>query len=364
MNNHLIYKIALTMVPLVGPKLARNLIAYCGSPEAVFTENKRHLVKIPGIGTMIADSIAGFNGFARAEKELEFVEKNKINVLFYLDEDYPERLRDLEDAPLILYFKGNSKLNKPKVLGIVGTRKASNYGKNFCNNIVEALKDYNPLIISGLAFGIDYCAHKAALANQLETVAVLGHGLDTLYPSQHRSIALEMIEKGGLITEFISGTTPEKQNFPQRNRIVAGMIDALLVVETGVRGGALITAEITNSYNREVFAVPGRIDDDLSAGCNNLIKKNKACLIENVADIAFHLGWDIIQKQHNDKKNVIAMLDEQEKLIYNFIKNKDKIHIDQIAAETGKTISELSVLLLELEFKGLLITLPGKFYKV
>jgi len=364
MENQLLYKIALTQIPMVGPKLARNLVAYCGSAEAIFKERKTHLSKIPGIGNIIANSVYSFDDFSIAEKEVAFIEKNKINALFYLDNNYPERMRDIEDAPIMIYGKGNFVLNLPKVIGIVGTRKATNYGKAWCNQLIQDLIPYKPLIVSGLAYGVDYTAHKAAVQNKLPTVGVLGHGLDTLYPSSHRNLALEMIADGGLLTEYISGTPPDKQNFPQRNRIIAGLIDALIVVETGERGGALITAEIANSYNRDVFALPGRVDDVLSSGCNKLIKQNKASLIECASDIAYNLGWDILKTSLIDKSKIINELELNHQEIYQLIKKNDKTHIDQMMAVSGKTASDLSVALLELEFKGLIHCLPGKFYKI
>ncbi|HPD65948.1 MAG TPA: DNA-processing protein DprA [Bacteroidia bacterium] len=364
MNQDLVYKISLTLVPGVGPVLARNLIAYCGSPEAVFTERKNHLQKVPGIGATIAEAITSFTRFDRAEKEIDFIQKHNIRALFYLDEEYPARLKEVEDAPVVLYVKGKQNLNVAKVLGVVGTRKATFYGKTVSNQIIAALKPFNVLIISGLALGIDYIAHRAALNNDLPTAAVLGHGLDSIYPGQHRAIAAEIASKGCLITEYLSGTPPDKPNFPERNRIVAGMVDAVLVVETGVKGGALITAELANSYNREVFAIPGRTDDLLSAGCNRLIKHNKACLVENAEDIAYHLGWDISQTNtHDDIAGKIAELSEAELQVYNFLKNNNKTHIDQITSGIGKPVSELSVILLGLEFKGLIHTLPGNFYQ-
>lgn len=364
MKDDLLYKISLTLIPNVGPVLAKNLIAYCGSPEAVFTERKNHLEKIPGIGPIIAGSIISFKHFDRAEKEIEFLQKNNIQAMFYLDEQYPSRLKELDDAPVLLYCKGNLNLNVPRILGVVGTRKASTYGKTVCSKLISDLKPYNVLIVSGLALGIDYVAHRSALQNNLPTAAVLGHGLDTIYPGQHRTIAAEIATKGCLVTEYLSGTPPDKTNFPERNRIVAGLVDAILVIETALKGGALITADIANSYNREVFAIPGRLDDTLSAGCNKLIKLNKACLIDSVDDIAFHLGWQqTIINDKVDTESKLSGLNQNELTVYHYLKNKDKTHIDQIVSTLAKPVSEISVILLNMEFMGLIVSLPGNFYK-
>lgn len=363
-DDKLLHVIALQMVPLVGPTLAKNLIAYCGSPEAVFKEKKIHLLKIPGIGNKTSQSILSFRDFKRAEQEIDFIRKHHIRAFFYLDEEYPRRLRDIEDAPILLYFKGAADLNRQKVLAFVGTRNATDYGKKMCAGLVEGLQPYDVLIVSGLAFGIDHSAHKTALNLDMKTVGVLGHGLDTIYPSQHRSLAVKMVANGGLLTEFPSGTKPDKENFPARNRVVAGMVDGVVVVESASRGGALITAEIANTYNREVFAVPGRTTDEMSAGCNKLIRFNKACMIESVNDLAYHLGWDIKNKQLKENKPNFAELSDIEKNIIENIRKEEKIHIDKLLYTVKINLPELSLILLDLEFRGIIKTLPGNIYKI
>jgi DNA processing protein len=362
-REQLTYIIALQQIAFVGPVHAKNLIAYCGSPEGIFSEKKAHLKKIPGIGEKIAHNIWQYKDFEIAEKEMIFIEKHNIKPLFYLDEEYPSRLKDVEDAPILLFYKGNATLNGPKMLAVVGTRSATNYGKRICDEIVSALKDYNVTIVSGLAFGIDHCAHKASVKNNIPTIGVLAHGLDTIYPSQHRSIAINMLNNGGLLTEYISGTQPNRENFPMRNRIVAGMTDAVLVVETARRGGALITAEIAYSYNREVLAVPGRSEDEMSAGCNHYIKINKACLVESANDIAYLMGWDLKSLPTKKPPTDISKLSQTEQELMKVLKSAEKTHIDKLVNEMDLSHPELSLALLDLEFRGFLQALPGNFYK-
>ncbi|MEA3497251.1 MAG: DNA-processing protein DprA [Bacteroidota bacterium] len=363
-SEHLKYVIALQMVPLIGPKSAKSLISFCGSPEAVFKEKKSHLVKIPGIGESMSSKIVKFNNFDKVDKELDFIEKHNIKPLFYWNEEYPKRLIHIEDAPVMLYYNGNADLNAQKIIGIVGTRSATNYGKDFCTKLVKELAEFDVTIISGLAYGIDYCAHKEAVNNNLPTIGVLAHGLDTLYPFQHRDLALKMIENGGLLTEFPTETNPNRENFPKRNRIVAGMVDGLIVVESPKRGGALITAEIAYSYDRELFAVPGRNNDKTSEGCNNLIRIQKANILTEAKDIAYHLGWDMKKRKKVKKKINISSLSEIEKLIVLTIQANEKIHIDKLATLAGQNSSKLPILLLELEFKDFIQPLPGNFYRI
>ena len=362
-HDELLYQIALTMVPKVGAVLSRTLLAYCGSAKDVFKQTKGQLLRIPGIGEKIASEITGFADMPRAEKEIAFIEKHKIKTLTFLDKEYPQRMRDLADAPFIIYSKGNIQLNTPRMIAIVGTRKASEYAKNITQKIVEELKPYNVTIISGLAYGIDAVAHKTAVKNEIPTIGVMATGLDIIYPAANKSLATSMLELGGIVTEYPSGVHPDMEHFPARNRIVAGMSDATIVIESAARGGSLITAEIANSYDRDVFAVPGRAGEPLSAGCNHLIKVNKAHLIETAADLAYILGWDENQKPVK-KKQMPTGLSNTEQDIYELLKEKEKIEIDHISMATGYTSAELSIILLEMEFKGILQTLPGKCYRL
>ncbi len=364
-NNSLKYKIGISLIPGIGCITAKKIIAYIGSVEGVFKEKERTLLKIPGIGKNLSREIVNQNILDKAEQEVEFISKYNINTLFYLDKEYPERLKHCEDAPVMLFIKGKADLKQSKIISIVGTRSATKLGKEICNNLVKDLADrgHNVIIVSGLAYGIDVCAHKAALKNNLKTLAVLGHGLDTIYPSLHKSIARDIANQGALITEFLSKSNPDRENFIKRNRIIAGLSDATIVVESGIKGGALITADIANSYNRDVFAFPGRINDKFSAGCNRLIKINKAALIESVNDIEYILGWDVSAKISAPKqRKIFVELTEEEKIIIDFLKEKGEIDIDLISLETKLPVSKVSSILLNLEFSGLIKSLPGKVY--
>jgi len=363
--NDLLYKLALTLIPGVGSVNGKSLVAYCGGVQAIFMEKKRALLKIPGIGEQTVNAISNHNVFARAEEELEFIERNKILPLFYLDKEYPIRLKQCHDSPLMLYYKGNSDLNVPKVVAMVGTRKATEYGRDVCRKIIEGLVEHNVLVISGLAYGIDTWSHKAALDNKLETVGVLGHGLDRIYPFANRSLAEKMAESGGLLCEYMSNTLPDRENFPMRNRIIAGMSDAVIVVEAGSTGGALITAEIANSYSRDVFAVPGRLGDPHSEGCNKLIKINKAALIQSAKDISYLLNWDEVKTQKKSvQRQLFQTLTPDEEVIVNTLKEQGDLDIDTLLIETSILPAKAASILLNMEFEGIIRCLPGKVYRL
>mgnify|MGYP005629217477 CR=1 FL=1 len=292
----LAYQIGIDMIPKIGSINAKRLIAYCGGVEAVFQQSKSALAKVPGIGKIISHEIANQKILDRAKREVDFTVKHNIKSYFYLDSDYPERLKNCDDGPVVIFVKAKSSinLNNPKVISIVGTRSITSYGKDICNSLVEKIveRGHKPIVVSGLAYGVDVCAHKASLKNDTPTVAVLGHGLDSMYPASHRNVAREIYEHGALITDFPSNTPCERNNFIKRNRIIAGLSDATIIIESAERGGSLITADIAVSYNREVFAIPGPVDNKYSKGCNLLIKSNKAALIESAEDIEFQLGWE------------------------------------------------------------------------
>ncbi|MBK7431830.1 MAG: DNA-protecting protein DprA [Bacteroidetes bacterium] len=291
-DEQLIYKLALHLLPGIGPVSARNLVSYCGGVKEIFHTRKSDLQRIPFIGTERAKEILKYKNFNKIQEELDQIKKNKIETLFYLDKNYPQRLRNCEDAPILLFYKGNADLNSEKIISIVGTRHITSYGKEFTEKFVKEISEYRPLIISGLAYGVDIQAHKSSLKYGLPTVGVVAHGLDKMYPADNAATAEKMLLNGGLLTEYIHGTKPERDNFPARNRIVAGLTDAVIVIESATRGGALITAEIANSYNRDVFALPGRINDLYSKGCHALIKQNKAMIFESAADIADAMNWN------------------------------------------------------------------------
>jgi DNA processing protein len=356
--------LALWAVPGIGSITARKLIAYAGSVEGVFGLSKTMLLKIPGIGPQLASAILNSEGFKKAEDEMAFADKYKINIHTFFDTTYPYRLKQCEDAPLVLFSKGAPINENRKYIAMVGTRNATQYGKDFCERFIEDLsvRGYESVIVSGLAYGIDIAAHKAALKNKMPTYGVLAHGLDSIYPTQHRKVAAEMMEQGGLITEFMQGVFPDKNNFVRRNRIIAGMCDALIVVESDVKGGSLLTAGMANSYNRDVFAVPGRITDKYSSGCNLFIKSNRAALLEKVADLEYQMGWQssekIVQKQ------LFANFEGEEKVIMDVFETQNNLNIDTICQESGLPMAKVSALLLTLEFAGHIKCLPGKiFYK-
>lgn len=361
----LLHQIALSCIPGVGPVLARNLLSYCGSPEEIFRLKAKQLSRIPGIGTKTVQLIRDHPALERAEKELKFIEKYKIRTLFISDPAYPKRLRNCFDAPVMLYYKGVADLNVPKVVSIVGTRNSTEYGRELCRSLLSELKVHDPLIISGMAYGIDFTAHKESLKNSLFTVGVMAHGLDRIYPAQHRQMAEKMLDQGGLLTEFMSGTAPDRENFPKRNRIIAGLADVTIVVEANIRGGALITAELANSYNRDVFAFPGRIGDEYSSGCNHLIKTNRANLLSGVADLEYLLGWSIAARPEVDiQLSLPVNLSDDEKIIAGILLDRGYAAIDDLSILTGFPQSRLVINMLEMEMKGIIIALPGKAYKL
>lgn len=364
MNNHLLYEVALTLVPGIGDVNGKKLVAYCGGAEAVFCEKKKTLSRIPGIGEKTIESIMSQNVLSRAERELDFTEKHGIRILYYLNSDYPKRLQHCYDSPMILYCKGHTDFNVDKVVGIVGTRNVTDYGKIMTDKIVSELLDDDVLVVSGLAYGVDTCAHNASVKNGLKTAAVLAHGLHTIYPPVNRNLAKKMLECGGcLLTEQLSGVDPDKENFPKRNRIVAGMVDCLIVVESASKGGALITAEIANAYDREVFAVPGRIGDVYSAGCNNIIKDNKANILLDVNDLRLIMRWDESKKVVAKQMRLFREFNDEEKLVMKLFEESDVVYLDKIITETLLSPTKIASILLSLEFDGILTALPGKRYQ-
>jgi len=361
----LLYQIGLTLIPGVGSVLGRKLVALCGSAEAVFSEPRRHLKKMPRIGDLLAQTVNNSEILSRAEQELLFIERYRITPLFFQDNGYPHRLKHCVDSPLLLFYKGTADLNSYRVIGIVGTRRATDYGKNTTRELVSGLVQQQVLVISGLAYGIDSCAHRFALDVGLNTIGVLGHGLDTVYPWLHRPLAEKMLTQGGLVTEFLSRTKPDRTNFPKRNRIIAGLCDAIVVVEAGRKGGALITADIANSYNRDVFAVPGRITDPFSDGTNYLIRTNRAALVQKTDDIEYLMGWKETTgfEPVPQRKIFLEMTPDEEKIV-NHLQVNGQTGIDEICILTETPMSKVSASLLNLEFEGIVKCLPGKVYSM
>ncbi len=365
MHNDLLYQIALTLVPNIGDVHAKALVDIYGDAQSIFKAKRKELDAIEGIGTVRAKSIKDFTDFSSSEEEIKFIEKYKITPLFITDEHYPKRLLNCYDSPPLLYYRGNANLNTSRIISVVGTRNNSDYGKIICEKFIEDLKSENILVVSGLAFGIDTVAHKAALKNNLQTVAVLAHGLDRIYPQQNKSLAKQITEQGGLLTDFISNTNPDKQNFPKRNRIVAGVCDAVIVIESSKKGGSLITAELGNGYNKDVFAIPGRVTDSKSEGCNYLIQNNKAALINSATDFLEMMGWSQDQKPTAKKQRELFIeLSPDERIVVDILQQQDSIQIDELYFKSGLSSSAVAAALLMLEMQNVVISLPGKVYKI
>ena len=359
------YQIALALIPGIGCVNAKNLIAVMGGFKEIFGANEKSLTKVPGIGAITAKKIVESDVLPRAAEEIEFMVKNDIQSAFYLDENYPARLKKCVDAPLVLFWKGNINFNKAKVVAIVGTRNATNYGREFGDSLIQEMAARGGYcVVSGLAYGIDVAAHKACLKNGVPTIGVLAHGLDQIYPALHRPVAFKMLENGGLASDFLSETPIERQNFLRRNRIIAGLADATIIVESAEKGGSLVTADIADSYNRDVFAVPGRSVDQFSKGCNQLIKTNKASMIENLDDLEYAMSWQqAIDKPGRIQKQLFVELNDEEQKITDLLKEQT-FYIDQLCALANMPMGKVSSVLLGLEFKGLVASLPGKMYKL
>ncbi len=360
-------QIALTLVPGVGSILVRQLISYCGSAEDVFRSPLVKLLKIPGIGDVTARAILKPDALTEAEVVSKRLEKLGASALFYTDKAYPSRLKTLYDAPALLYFQGSGDLNAARTIGLVGTRQATDYGRRITNEIVEAVAPYGVNIISGLAYGIDIAAHRASLINSLPTVAVMASGLDIIYPNMHQKTAQEMLALGGLLTESQPGTKPDAHLFPARNRIIAGLSDAVVVVEAAAKGGALITAEYANNYHRDVFAVPGQLNQTFSAGCNKLIRENKAQIYTGPKDLIEALNWDRPIDQVSQKTTTPALpvhITEEESQIVSLLRQSTNLHIDDLSWQSQIPMGRLASLLLNLEFQGFVRSLPGKKYAV
>lgn len=365
MCNQLLYQLALTLVPHIGDVHAKILVQHFGEASDIFKAKKTALSKIEGIGEVRASAIKSFDDFQLAEAEINFIHKFHIQPLFLTDAAYPKRLLNCYDSPTLLFYKGSADLNASKIVGIVGTRSNTDYGKGFTEKLVKDLAEQNLLIVSGLAFGIDAIAHKAALKNSLATVGVVGHGLDKIYPSENTGLAKEMVkEGGGILTEFFSGTKPDKHNFPLRNRVVAGLCDATVVVETAIKGGSMITAKLADAYNRDVFAVPGRTTDKQSAGCHHLIKNNKAILLTDAEELLEVMGWKQVKPKQKKQKELFIQLSAEEKKLVAVLQQKEALHIDEINLGSGLSSSAVAAALLNLELQNVVASMPGKMYKL
>jgi DNA processing protein len=362
--NASLYQIALTRIPQVGVITAKNLIAWCGGAEAVFRAKKATLLKVPGVGPGIVAEIHAPEALKAAEQELVFMEKNGVTGLFYTDAAFPERLRSRIDCPVMVFFKGSDPalLEAERMVAIVGTRKISDHGKAICEEIVAGLLPYNVVMVSGLAYGIDITAHRKATSIGMPNIGVLGHGLGSIYPTSHKSTALRMMESGGLLSEYLHNAGPDREHFPMRNRIISGLCEALIVVETGLSGGSMISVEFATKHNLDIFAVPGRPQDPQSAGCNRLIKQNRAKLIESATDVAETMGWEKSGQQKAVQAQLFPDLSPEEQQIIEIVRTNPNIAIDDLILAANKPPGEIATLILHLEFKGLLKTQPGKRY--
>ena len=363
-EEELLYALALQRAKGVGDIIAKKLIEVCGSPKSVLTERQNTLGKINGIGSVLVKNLFDAACLKEAEKELIFIQDNKIKPLYFLDKKYPYFLKNCIDSPFLFFQDGDFDFKNPNVISVVGTRNMTNYGRDFCKELISGLKEYNPVIVSGFAYGVDICAHKAALENKLQTIGVFAHGFSQVYPKTHKKYMAEVYEKGGFLTEFWSEEAPLRENFLKRNRIVAGISKATIVIESAARGGSLSTATIANSYSRDVFALPGRSTDTYSKGCNNLIKNNKAALITSSDDLIEMLGWKRQENLRVIQPKLFVELTDDEQRIINYLKEKQKELLDVIALECNILVHKTAVVLFQLEMKGLVRPLPGKLFEV
>ena len=365
-DTELLHLLALLKIEGVGDIVAKKLLNHCGTAENIFKTKASVLSSIDGIGHVLIKNLKNKSVFKLAEDELKFIQDNNINLLHYQDENYPNRLKHCIDSPVLMFASGNMNLNNRKIISIVGTREITSYGTEFCKKLIEDLAPLNPIIVSGFAYGVDIIAHKAAIDHNLQTVGVIAHGLNQVYPKVHKKYVAKMEENGGFLTEFWSTSNPEKENFVKRNRIVAGMSEATIVIESAEKGGSLITANLANDYNRDVFAVPGRISDKFSQGCNNLIKTQRANLLTSAADLIYILNWEIESQARNDKsvqKQLFVSLDNDEQKIYDYLQQNGKGELDTIALECGFPVFRISSILMNMELKGVIRPLPGKLFE-
>jgi len=363
-DQELRYRLALLQVNGIGPVRYKRLIECLGSAQNVFEASVRDIAHISGLGVPLAKQLSAFCDYDIVDKEMAFVEDHGIEILCFDAPNYPIKLRQCYDAPSVLYYKGTSIAKKERVISIVGTRRNTDYGRQICEELIEGLAPFKPLIVSGLAYGIDIIAHKAALAHSLETVAVLPNGLDTIYPNLHKKTALQMLESGGLLSEYESGIKSEREHFPTRNRIVAGMSDAVIVIESGSKGGSMITAELAFSYNRELFCVPGKLTDKFSQGCHDLISDLKAQLYRGPDDIINSLNWSSDGNKIPRQTELFSKLSEDEQKIYDLLLASKHIHVDEIILKSLLPSAKVSSILFSFEMQGIIRSLPGKLYRL
>lgn len=362
-DQELFYLLALLKVDGVGDIMAKKLITHCGNAEAIFKTKPTQIAAIDGVGSVLLKNLQDKTVFEKANQELEFINSNQINVSYFQAEEYPDRLKHCIDSPVLIFSAGKINLKNKKVISIVGTRQITSYGSEICRKVIEDLAPLDPVIVSGFAYGVDIVAHQLAMDHNLQTVGVLAHGLNQIYPKSHKKYMAKMEENGGFITEFWSSSNPDKEKFVRRNRIVAGISEATIVIESADKGGSLITANLANDYNRDVFAVPGRITDKYSQGCNNLIKTQKANVLTSAADLVYMLNWDIESKVKTVQKQLFVQLEPDEQIVYDFLLKNGKELLDVIALECNFPIYKISGILLNMELKGIVRPLPGKLFE-
>jgi DNA processing protein len=362
-EENLYHLMALLRIEGVGDIMAKKLISHFGSAEAVLNAKTAQLATIDGVGSVLLKNLKDKTVYEKARQELNFIQNNQIEVLYFKDEKYPDRLKHCIDGPILLFTSGNINLSNRKIISIVGTRQITSYGTEFCRKLIEDLAPLNPIIVSGFAYGVDIVAHQLAMEHNLQTIGVVAHGLNQIYPKPHKKYVAKMEQNGGFMTEFWSTSNPDKENFVRRNRIVAGMTEATIVIESADRGGSLITANMANDYNRDVFAVPGRTTDKYSQGCNNLIKTQKANLLTSAADLIYILNWDIKKETKPIQKQLFVTLDDDEQKVYDYLLKTGKELMDIIALNCDFPIYRISGLLLNMELKGVIRPLPGKMFE-
>lgn len=364
-DTELVHALALVKADGVGDIIAKKLINHCGSAENVFTAKPSFLKRIDGVGEVLIKNLKNKTIFQKATSEFQFIKENDINVVYFLEDNYPERLKHCIDGPILLFATGNINWNTRKVISVVGTRQITSYGSEFCKKLIEDLAPLQPIIVSGFAYGVDIVAHQAAMDFGLQTLGVLAHGMNQVYPKTHKKYIAKMEKNGGFLTEFWSTSNPEKENFVKRNRIVAGISEATIVIESADKGGSLITATMANDYNRDVFAVPGRVTDKLSQGCNNLIKTQRAHLLTSAADLIYILNWELETKASSQpiQKQLFVTLDYEEEKIYDYLQKNGKQLLDIIALECDFPVYKISSILLNMELKGVIRPLPGKLFE-
>jgi len=364
LEEDLLYVLALQRVKGIGDINAKKLISHCGSAKNVLNEKHRNLKKINGIGASTIQYLFEKENLKEAEKELTYIQKNKIETYYFSDQNYPEKLKHCIDAPILLFKEGNFNFTNQPIISIVGTRKITSYGRDFCEKLIADLAAYNPIIVSGFAYGVDICAHRSALKNKLQTIGVLAHGFEEIYPKSHKKYVSEINKNGGFLTDFWHNDELIRENFLKRNRIVAGISEATIIIESAEKGGSLVTADIANSYSRDVFAVPGRSTDNYSKGCNDLIKRNKAAILTSANDLIEMLNWDVESKKEKIiQKQLFVELNETEQLIYDFLFENGKEILDTISLNCKLPIYQTTTVLFNLEMKGVVKPLPGKLFE-